>query len=51
VKKNEMGGACSTYGRRREVHTGTWWGNLRGGDHLGDLGVDGKIILKCTFKK
>ena len=23
---------------------GSWWGNLREGDHLGDLGVDGWIL-------
>jgi hypothetical protein len=46
----KMGGACSTYGER-EVHTEFWWGDLREGDHLGDLGVDGRIMLKCIFKK
>jgi hypothetical protein len=25
----------------RKVHTGCRWGNLRDGDHLEDLGVDG----------
>jgi hypothetical protein len=35
---------------RREVHTGFWWGDLREGDHLGDLGVGGRIILKWIFK-
>jgi hypothetical protein len=35
---------------RGEVHTGFWWGNLKGGGHLEDLGVDGRIILKLVFK-
>jgi hypothetical protein len=36
---------------KREVHTGFWWGDLREGDHLGDPGVDGIIILKWIIKK
>jgi hypothetical protein len=36
---------------KREVDTGFWWGDLREGDHLGDPGVDGRIILKWIFKK
>jgi hypothetical protein len=32
------------------VHTGFWWEDLREGDHLGDPGVDGRIILKWVFK-
>jgi photosystem II stability/assembly factor-like uncharacterized protein len=35
---------------QREVHTGIWWGDPREGEHLGDLGVDGRIILKWIFK-
>jgi len=33
------------------VHRGFWWGALREGDHLEDLGVDGRILRKCTFSK
>jgi len=25
-----------------EVHTGFWWGDPREGDHVEDLGVDGR---------
>jgi hypothetical protein len=37
-------------GRRREIHTGFWWGNLKERVHLADLGVDGRI-LKQYFNK
>ena len=30
---------------RRVGCIGSWWGNRREGDHWGDLGVDGCIIL------
>jgi hypothetical protein len=50
IEKNEMGGACSTY-EGKEMHTGFWWGDLRAVNHLGDPGIDGRIILKCIFKK
>jgi len=39
-----MGGACSAYGV--EEYTGFWSGNLKERDHLGDPGVDGRIILR-----
>jgi hypothetical protein len=34
-----------------KVHTGLWWGNLRERDDLKHLGIGGRIILKCIFKK
>jgi hypothetical protein len=33
------------------VHAEFWWGNQREGDHLGDLGVEGMIILKWIFQE
>jgi hypothetical protein len=35
---------------KREVHTGFWSGDLREGDHLGDPGIDGRIILKGSSR-
>jgi hypothetical protein len=35
----------------RKMHTGFWWGHLREGDHLKDLGIYGRIILQWIFKK
>ena len=29
-----------------EVHTGFWWGNPKKGDHLEDLDVDVRVVLK-----
>jgi len=37
--------------KRGEVQTGFWWGNLRERDHLGDRGIDGRIILRWIFRK
>ena len=46
-----MGWACIAYGGREEAYTGFWWGNLRERDHLGDPGIDGRIILRWIFRK
>jgi len=45
-----MGDACGTYGGE-VVNTGFWWQNLKERNHLEDLGVDKRIILKWIFKK
>ena len=33
------------------MYTVFWWENLRERDHLGDPGVDGRIILRWIFRK
>jgi len=35
----------------REVYTAFWWGKLRERDHLEGSDVDGRIILRWTFRK
>jgi hypothetical protein len=37
--------------RRGEAYTGFLWGNLSEINHLGDPGVDRRIILRWIFKK
>jgi hypothetical protein len=36
---------------RGEACTGFWWENVRERDHWGDPGDDGRIVLRCIFKK
>jgi len=45
-----MGGACSTYGESRGVYR-ILLGNLRERDHLGDQGLDGRIIIRWIIRK
>ena len=33
------------------AYTEFWRGKLRGRDHLGDPGIDGRIILRWIFSK
>ena len=35
---------------RGEAYTGFWWGNLRERGHLGEPGLDGRIILRWIFR-
>jgi hypothetical protein len=47
MKHSEMGGACRTYiGEER-----LWWRNFRERNHLEELDLDGRKMLKWTFKK
>jgi len=46
MKKKKMGDARSTYGGRRAL--AFWWENLRERDHLEDLDVHERVILKWT---
>ena len=36
---------------RGEAHTGFWRGDLRVRDHLEDMGVDWRVILKLSLEK
>jgi hypothetical protein len=45
-----MGGACGTFGDRRDAYR-VLVGRTDERDQLEDLGVDGRIILKWIFKK
>jgi len=36
---------------RIEVYKGVWGGNLKERDHLGDPGIDGRIILRWISSK
>ena len=36
---------------REKLNIGFAWGNVKERDHLGDPGVDGKIILRWIFRK
>jgi len=35
---------------RGETHTAFWWRNLKERRHLEDLSIDGRKILKCTWR-
>jgi len=35
---------------KAKMQTQFWWGNLKKRDHIEDLGVDGRMILKLILK-
>jgi hypothetical protein len=45
MKQDEMGGMCSTYNGYEKLHQ-ILVEKPKGRDHLGDVGVYGRIILK-----
>ena len=45
IKKNEMGGACRTYGGGRNLYR-AFWVNMKEGENLEGLDIDGSKILK-----
>jgi hypothetical protein len=54
IEKNDMGGACSTYGGEERCTQGFFFGggrNLRERDHLEDPVLDGRMVLRWIFRK
>ena len=51
IEKDEMGGACSTYGGEERRIQGFGGENLRERGHLEGPGVDGRIILRLILRK
>jgi len=49
-RRNRWAGHVALMGERKELYTGFCWGNLWERDHLGEPGVDGRIILNWIFR-
>jgi hypothetical protein len=50
IKSRRWAGHVARIGERRDVYR-VLVGNLRERDHLGDPGIDERIILRWIFKK
>jgi hypothetical protein len=35
----------------RTAESGFWWGNLKEREHLGDTGIEGRMLLQGIFNK
>jgi hypothetical protein len=51
IEKNEVGEACSTYGGEDGLIQGFSGGILKERGHLGDPGVEERVILRWIFRK
>ena len=51
MEKMSWAGHVARIWGRGEEYARFWWGNLRERDHLGDSGIDGRIILRWIFRK
>jgi hypothetical protein len=47
IKESKAGGACSMHFMNKNC---AHYFNLKRRDQLGDQGVDGRVVLKCTLK-
>jgi hypothetical protein len=50
MKEDEVGDHVASMGRS-EIYTGFWLGNLKERDHLKDIDINGRIILKLIIQK
>jgi hypothetical protein len=50
IENNELGGVCNAHGARRGVYR-VLVGKLGERSHLGDHGVDRRIIIRWIFRK
>jgi len=50
IEKNDMAGACRAYGGGERCSR-IWWGIVRERDHLGNPGIDERIISRWIFSK
>jgi len=51
IKSRRMRWAAYVLVARIGERRSFWWGNLRERDHLGDPGVEGRMILRWIFRK